>query len=67
MVDITPLQILWINVITAVTLGIALAFEPTEDNTMRRLPRSRNLPLLNGELVWHIVLVAILFVGGVFG
>jgi len=67
MVDITPLQILWINLITAVTPGIALAFESTEDNTMRRPPRSPNLPLLNGELVWHIVLVAILFVGGVFG
>jgi len=64
---ITPLQILWINLVTAVTLGIALAFEPTEDNTMRRPPRSRNRPLLNGELVWHIVLVAILFVCGVFG
>jgi len=64
---VTPVQILWINLITAVTLGIALAFEPTEDNTMRRPPRPRNEPLLNGELVWHIVLVAILFVCGVFG
>ena len=27
---ITPIQILWINLITAITLGIALAFEPTE-------------------------------------
>ncbi|WP_261373449.1 HAD-IC family P-type ATPase [Rheinheimera sediminis] len=36
---ITPVQILWINLITAITLGIALAFEPTEDHTMRRPPR----------------------------
>ncbi len=64
---VTPIQILWINLITAVTLGIALAFEPTEDNTMRRAPRSRNEPLLNGGLVWHIVLVAMLFLCGVFG
>lgn len=64
---VTPIQILWINLVTAVTLGIALAFEPTEDNTMRRAPRSRNESLLNGGLVWHIVLVAILFVCGVFG
>lgn len=35
---VTPIQILWINLTTAVTLGIALAFEPTEDNTMRRPP-----------------------------
>jgi len=64
---VTPIQILWINLITAVTLGIALAFEPTEENTMRRPPRPHHEPLLTGELVWHIVLVAILFLCGVFG
>ena len=46
---------------------MALAFEPTEPDTMRRPPRSRNEPLLTGELGWHIVLVSALFLGGVFG
>jgi magnesium-transporting ATPase (P-type) len=64
---ISPIQILWINLITAVTLGLALAFEPTEENTMRRPPRSRHEPILSGELVWHIVLVSLLFLGGVYG
>ena len=64
---VTPIQILWINLITAVTLGIALAFEPMEENTMRRPPRPRHEPLLTGELVWHIVLVSVLFLCGVFG
>lgn len=64
---ITPIQILWINLITAITLGIALAFEPTEADTMRRPPRPRNEPLLTGELAWHIVLVSALFLSGVFG
>jgi len=64
---ITPIQILWVNLITAVTLGIALAFEPTEENTMRRPPRPRNEALLQGHLVWHIVLVSTLFICGVFG
>lgn len=64
---ITPVQILWVNLITAVTLGIALAFEPTEENTMRRPPRPRDEPLLTGGLVWHIVLVSLLFLCGVFG
>jgi len=64
---VTPIQILWINLITAVTLGIALAFEPAEENTMRRPPRPRHQPLLTGELVWHIILVSTLFVCGVFG
>jgi len=64
---ITPVQILWVNLITAVTLGIALAFEPTEENTMRRPPRPRDEPLLTSGLVWHIVLVSLLFLCGVFG
>jgi magnesium-transporting ATPase (P-type) len=64
---VTPIQILWVNLITAVTLGLALAFEPTEKNTMRRPPRPRNEPLLTGALAWHIVLVAMLFLGGVYG
>lgn len=64
---ISPIQILWINLITAVTLGIALAFEPTEANTMRRLPHSRHEALLSGELAWHILLVSFLFLCGVYG
>lgn len=64
---VTAIQILWINLITAVTLGIALAFEPTEENTMRRPPRSRKEPLISGKLVWHMVLVSILFLCGVYG
>ena len=64
---ITPIQILWVNLITAITLGIALAFEPTEAGTMRRPPRPRHEPLLTGELVWHIALVSTLFLCGVFG
>lgn len=64
---VTAIQILWINLITAVTLGIALAFEPTEENTMRRPPRSRKEPLISGALVWHMVLVSILFLCGVYG
>lgn len=64
---ITAIQILWINLITTVTLGIALAFEPTEPSTMKRPPRPRDEPLLSGELIWHVVLVSILFLAAVFG
>lgn len=64
---VTAVQILWVNLITAITLGIALAFEPTEDGTMKRPPRPREQPLLSGELIWHIVLVSTLFLAAVFG
>jgi len=64
---ITAVQILWVNLVTAVTLGLALAFEPTEPGTMRRPPRPRDEPLLKRELIWYIVLVSVLFLAGVFG
>ncbi|MCA0939637.1 cation-transporting P-type ATPase [Salipiger pacificus] len=64
---ITPVQILWVNLITAGTLGLALAFEPPEEGTMRRAPRPRTEPLLSGTLVWHIALVSTLFLAAVFG
>ena len=64
---VTAVQILWVNLVTAVTLGLALAFEPTETGTMHRPPRPRGQPLLSGELVWCILLVSVLFLAGVFG
>jgi calcium-translocating P-type ATPase len=63
---ITAVQILWVNLITGITLGLALAFEPTEPATMRRPPRPRDAPILSGTLLWHVLLVSGLFVGAVF-
>ncbi|TVS01693.1 MAG: cation-transporting P-type ATPase [Rhodobacteraceae bacterium] len=64
---ITALQVLWVNMITSVTLGIALAFEPTEKATMERPPRARKAPLLSGALLWHVVLVGALYASAMFG
>ena len=64
---VTAVQILWVNLVTAVTLGLALAFEPTEKDTMNRPPRRRNEPLLSGTLIWHVVFVSALFLAAVFG
>jgi calcium-translocating P-type ATPase len=63
---ITAIQILWINLVTGVTLGLALAFEPTEPQTMTRPPRPRDAPILAGGLVWHVVLVSVLLAAAVF-
>jgi len=57
---ITPLQILWINMITAVTLALALAFEPAEQGLMARPPRDPRMPLLSPVLLWRIVWIAML-------
>src|SRR3546814_1121285 len=53
--------------VTAVGLGLTLAFEPTETDAMRRPPRPASESLLSGLLVWRIVLVSTLFVAGAFG
>jgi magnesium-transporting ATPase (P-type) len=64
---VTAIQILWINLVTAVTLGLALAFEPTEPGTMQRPPRSPGEPLLTRRLLWRVAFVSVLFVMGAFG
>ena len=57
---ITPLQILWINMITAVTLALALAFEPAEADLMRRPPRDPKVNLLSRHLLWRVLFIGAL-------
>ncbi|MCZ2860790.1 HAD-IC family P-type ATPase [Blastococcus sp. VKM Ac-2987] len=64
---ILPVQILWVNMTTAVALGLALAFEPLEQGIMRRPPVLPSRPLLTGELAGRIVLVSSLMLVGAFG
>jgi len=64
---ITPLQILWINMSTAILLGMRLAFEPAEPDIMRRPPRPPTAPILDRGLVLRILLVSLLMLGGAFG
>jgi len=64
---LTPVQVLWVNMVTSVTLAMALAFEPAEPGVMKRPPRSPDAPLLSGFLLWRIPFVAILLWAGTFG
>lgn len=64
---ITPVQILWVNMVTAVTLSLALAFESPEKGVMTRPPRGRDEPIVSGFLIWRIVLVSVLLLIGAFG
>lgn len=67
LMPITPVQILWVNMITAVTLALALAFEPAEDDVMHRPPRARAAPILSRFLIWRICFVSLILVSGTFG
>ncbi len=64
---ITPLQILWINMTTAVLLGLPLAFEPAERGIMQRPPRPPAAPVLDGVLIGRVILVGVLMLAGSFG
>jgi magnesium-transporting ATPase (P-type) len=61
----TPVQILWINMITAVTLGVALAFEPGNPDVMRRSPRATREPLLTRLVIWRTVFVSVLMLAAI--
>ncbi len=67
MLPVTAAQVLWVNMVTAVTLSLALAFERGEPNLMQRPPRSSNRPLLDGFMIWRILFVSLLMVCGTFG
>ena len=64
---LTALQILWVNMITAVTLALALAFEPSERDIMQRPPRHRDEAVLTPHFMWRIVFVAVILLIGTFG
>ena len=64
---ITPVQILWVNMVTAVTLALTLAFEPAERDIMRRPPRDASTPILDGFLLWRIALVSSVLIVGTVG
>ena len=63
---ITPAQILWVNMITAVTLALALAFESPEPNVMNRPPRPYAQGLITASLITRMIVVGFAGAGIVF-
>lgn len=61
---LTALQILWVNMVVAITLSFAIAFEPLEPSTMQRAPRPKKTPLLSRYYIFRILLVSLLIGGG---
>jgi magnesium-transporting ATPase (P-type) len=62
-----PVQLLWINMATAICLGLTLVFEPKEQDLMRRLPRDPQQPILTFPLFMRTGLVSLLILAGAFG
>lgn len=63
---ILPVQVLWVNMTTAVLLGLTLAFERVEPGVMERPPRRPTERLLSSELVQRMLLVSVLLVAAAF-
>jgi Ca2+-transporting ATPase len=64
---IEPLQILWINMITAVLLGLGLAFEPKEPGIMGRPPRAPGTPIVSRGVMIRIVIAGLILLAAAFG
>lgn len=64
---ILPLQILWINMVSATALTIPLAFEPKSKDVMKLPPRNPNEPLLTPRLLRRIAIISVFNVIAVFG
>lgn len=61
---LSPVQILWVNMVVAITLSLAIAFEPLEESTMKRPPRPANVPLLSRYYIFRVIFVSIIIGGG---
>jgi len=64
LMPIDPVQILWVNLVVAITLALPLAFEAPEPDLMTRPPRAADAPLLSGFLIVRTFLVAALMTAG---
>lgn len=64
---VLPVQALWLNMTTAVFLGLMLAFEPREAGIMSRAPRAPDSPILSAEMIGRILSVSTLLLIGAFG
>ncbi|MDT2066352.1 cation-transporting P-type ATPase [Enterococcus faecalis] len=57
---LTPVQILWVNMVTTITLSYALGFEKASADTMKRPPRDVNEGILTKYSIFRIVYVSVL-------
>ncbi|SIT41533.1 putative cation-transporting ATPase F [Paraburkholderia ribeironis] len=56
---ITAPQVLWVNMVTSVALGLVISFEPHELDVMRRPPGVAGRPILTGFGIWRVIFVGL--------
>ncbi len=60
-VPLSPLQILWMNLVTDGLPALALAMEPAEPNVMKRPPFNPNESIFARGLGWYMVRIGVVF------
>lgn len=63
----SPVQILWVNLVVAVALALPLAFEIQEPDIMKRLPRKKTASVLSGFILFRMITVSLLMALGTIG
>jgi len=56
---ITAPQVLWVNMVTSVALGLVICFEPHEIDVMQRPPRAVDRPIVTGFGIWRIIFIGL--------
>ena len=56
---ITAPQVLWVNMVTSVALGLVICFEPHETDVMRRPPRAVDRSIVTGFGIWRIIFIGL--------
>ncbi len=61
---LTPIQILWINLVTDSLMVIPIGLEPPEQKVLRQKPEPKNAPILSGKMFGRMTLIAFVMAGG---
>jgi len=59
-IALSPIQLLWLNLLTDGLMGLGLGLEPSEEDTMERPPRSSKEPILNKVALTHVIWTGLL-------
>lgn len=56
---LTPIQILWVNLVTDSLMVVPIGLEPREDYYMKQKPEPKDAPILNSTLVVRMIIIAL--------
>jgi Ca2+-transporting ATPase len=59
-----PVHLLWVNLTTAILLGLMLVFEPPEADIMKRSPRDQKTPIFDFAMFMRTALVSLIMLAG---